>query len=93
MKKLLLTFLILTFCGWTYDAVAQTADKAPYIDAGGNRIPWYLPLSDDGQTRSTVDVRFAPAEMKMVGGFTGGGRGHEVLRLFRLIRPRPGGER
>jgi hypothetical protein len=67
MKKLLLTFLILTFCGWTYDAVAQTADKAPYIDADGNRIPWYLPLPDDGQTRSTVDVRFAPAEMKMVG--------------------------
>ena len=65
--KVILAFLTFSLCGWSYDAVAQTAEKEPHIDADGNRIPWYLPLPDDGQTRSMVDVTFAPAEMKMVG--------------------------
>ena len=65
--KVLLALLTLSLFSWSNDAVAQTADKEPRIDENGNRIPWYLPLPDDGQTRSTVDVRFAPAEMKMVG--------------------------
>ena len=65
--KVLLTILAIILWGQGYVAVAQTADKEPHIDADGNRIPWYLPLPDDGQTRSTVDLRFAPAEMKMIG--------------------------
>ena len=65
--KVLLALLTLSLFNWSNDAVAQTADKEPRIDENGNRIPWYFPLPDDGQTRSTVDVRFAPAEMKMVG--------------------------
>ena len=58
---------MLVLCGWAFESTAQTQDRIPYIDADGNRIPWYFPLPDDEQTRSTVDVRFAPAEMKMVG--------------------------
>lgn len=45
---------------------AQTADDAPHRDKDGNKIPWYVPDPDDGGTRATVDLRFAPTETKMI---------------------------
>ena len=47
-------------------AIAQTDDIAPYRDEEGNWIPWYAP-NPDGETRATVDLRFAPTETKMIG--------------------------
>lgn len=38
-----------------------------WIDENVKRVPWYAPRPNDGQTRSEVDLSFAPTEMKMVG--------------------------
>ena len=45
---------------------AQTSDEVPHRDKDGNKIPWYVPDPDDGGTRATVDLRFAPTETKMI---------------------------
>ncbi len=79
MRRLILYLLALVLHCWAIDSMAQITDKnnnasgtafnldkEPIIDGDGNRIPWYVPMPDDGQTRTTVDMRFAPASMKMV---------------------------
>lgn len=79
MKRLILYLLVIILPCRAVDSMAQISgkdnnasgtalnpDKEPYIDGDGNKIPWYKPMPDDGQTRTTVDMRFAPASMKMV---------------------------
>lgn len=79
MKRLILYLLVIILPCRAVDSMAQISgkdnnasgtalnpDKEPYIDEDGNKIPWYKPMPDDGQTRTTVDMRFAPASMKMV---------------------------
>ena len=67
MRRLIPLTILIVFCVSSINASAQTEDRAPYIDENGNRIPWYVPHQDRGQTRSEVDISFAPAEMRMVG--------------------------
>ena len=79
MKRLILYLLVIILPCRAVDSMAQISgkdnnasgtalnpDKEPYIDGDGNKIPWYKPMPDDGQTRTTVDMRFAPASMTMV---------------------------
>ena len=61
--SLLFTLLALSF---PFIVFAQPADIAPHRDEEGNWIPWYAP-NPDGETRATVDLRFAPTETKMIG--------------------------
>ena len=71
MRNVFSFLVFFAICGPAPSLLAQDLEKdgakETYIDKDGNRIPWYKPMPDDGQTRTTVDMRFAPAEMKMVG--------------------------
>lgn len=74
LRKVVFVSTLFFFC-LSFGASAQSTDKyystnsvtPQQIDATGKRIPWYVPRVDDGQTRSEVDLSFAPSEMKIVG--------------------------
>ena len=55
------------FCVVPINSFAQTEEEVLRIDENVKRVPWYAPRPNDGQTRSEVDLSFAPTEMKMVG--------------------------
>ena len=67
MNKTILIIIALVGIGCWHRSFAQTADEVPHRDEEGNWIPWYAPDPDDESTRSTVDLRFAPTETKMIG--------------------------
>ena len=74
LRKVVFVSTLFFFC-LSFGASAQSTDKyystnsvtPQQIDATGKRIPWYVSRVDDGQTRSEVDLSFAPSEMKIVG--------------------------
>ena len=57
--------ILAILCASPLNLDAQPADIAPHRDEEGNWIPWYAP-NPDGETRATVDLRFAPTETKMI---------------------------
>lgn len=67
MKHLLSTLLLIAVYLFPISSSAQTVEKSLRVDENGNRIPWYLPQPNDGQTRSELDLSFVPTEMKMLG--------------------------
>ena len=66
MKRHCFPVLAITLLLLNTSVLAQTADEVPHRDKDGNKIPWYVPDPDDGGTRATVDLRFAPTETKMI---------------------------
>ena len=67
MRRAVFSLLSILSFFLSTSSFAQTADEAPHRDEEGNWIPWYAPDPDDESTRSTVDLRFAPTETKMIG--------------------------
>ena len=67
MKCFLPSLVSFAICIVPTNSLAQIDKKTQQVDDNGKRIPWYVPRPDDGQTRSEVDLSFAPTEMKMVG--------------------------
>lgn len=68
MNRVILISLVIIGIGCWHNSFAQILDEVPHRDEKGNKIPWYAPdPEEEGQTRSTVDLRFAPADMKMIG--------------------------
>ena len=66
MKRIILISILFAGIGCWHNTLAQTDDVVPHRDEEGNWIPWYAP-NPDGETRATVDLRFAPTETKMIG--------------------------
>ena len=66
MKCFLPSLVSLIICIVPINSLAQTDKKTQQVDENGKRIPWYAPQPESGQTRTEVDLSFAPTEMKMV---------------------------
>ena len=65
MRLLSSFYAILLLSISSINALAQTKGRAPYTDENGNRIPWYVPHQDRGQTRSEVDINNNIVENKI----------------------------
>ncbi len=66
MKCFLPSLVSFIICIVPINSLAQTDKKTQQVDENGKRIPWYAPQQEAGQTRTEVDLSFAPTEMKMV---------------------------
>ena len=64
---LLVMTALVALCTPTINAFAQIRDKVPRNDGNDNRNPWYALRPNNEQSRSEIDISFAPTEMKMVG--------------------------
>ena len=63
---LLVMTALVALCTPTINAFAQIRDKVPRNDGNDNRNPWYALRPNNEQSRSEIDISFAPTEMKMV---------------------------